>query len=234
MSHKIITFSFDDGNPNDLRIATIMHEYNLKGTFYITTNKLLAGDLPEDNLRKMHEMGHEIGSHAMNHVNLKKIENCLPEMKQSKQILEEIIGDEVRMLSYPWGCYDETIIDKLIQVGYSGARTIYIVHPSAFLRFSDGRHIIDLKTNPYEMPITHIYEKQTPQEMLNIIQSFEEGKRAGVIHIFGHSWKFYNESDFNDFEWLLTRISELKIKNLTNYEIIKYQNVILEKNSAVV
>ena len=42
--YKAITFSFDDGNQDDVRLVGILNKYGLKGTF-----NLNSGKLSEDN-----------------------------------------------------------------------------------------------------------------------------------------------------------------------------------------
>lgn len=37
---KLLTFSFDDGNEDDVRLVEILNRYGLKGTFNLNSGKL--------------------------------------------------------------------------------------------------------------------------------------------------------------------------------------------------
>ena len=42
--YKALTFSFDDGNFDDIRLIKIMNKYGLKGTFNLNSGKITKAD----------------------------------------------------------------------------------------------------------------------------------------------------------------------------------------------
>ena len=85
------------------RLLDLYDKYGVKATFFYTGH---IAQLYPDVVRMAHERGHEVGSHGLTHEVSKAFDVLSPEeqlshLKQSKQILEEIIGEEVVSFSAP-------------------------------------------------------------------------------------------------------------------------------------
>ena len=91
-----ITYSFDDGCQGQLTSAIpALNKYGLKGTFNLVTNWVSNWN----GFKQAAQNGHEIASHTVSHVNLNAAgEN---ELSQSKQIIQNKIGQECVTLVYP-------------------------------------------------------------------------------------------------------------------------------------
>lgn len=79
------------------RLLDLYDKYGVKATFFYTGH---VAQLFPDVVRMAHERGHEVGSHGLTHEVSKAFDVLSPEeqlshLKQSKQILEDIIGEEV-------------------------------------------------------------------------------------------------------------------------------------------
>ncbi len=79
------------------RLLDLYEKYGVKATFFYTGH---IAQLYPDVVRMAHERGHEVGSHGLTHEVSKAFDVLSPEeqlshLKQSKQILEDIIGEEV-------------------------------------------------------------------------------------------------------------------------------------------
>ena len=79
------------------RLLDLYDKYGVKATFFYTGH--IATLYPEV-VKMAHERGHEVGSHGLTHEVSKAFDILPPEeqlshLKQSKQILENIIGEEV-------------------------------------------------------------------------------------------------------------------------------------------
>ena len=79
------------------RLLDLYDKYGVKATFFYTGH---IAQLFPDVVRMAHERGHEVGSHGLTHEVSKAFDVLSPEeqlshLKQSKQILEDIIGEEV-------------------------------------------------------------------------------------------------------------------------------------------
>lgn len=119
MYKKAITFSFDDGIKQDIRLIEIFNKYNLKATFHLNSellgqgNKSAAGDV-----KYIYE-GHEVSGHTLTHPRLTDIEDDLEIIRQVEQDrirLSEIVGYEVCGMAYPGGGENgNTRVAKLIR-----------------------------------------------------------------------------------------------------------------------
>lgn len=91
-----ITYSFDDGCSGQLQSAIpSLNKYGLKATFNLVTNWVNNWG----SWKQAAQSGHEIASHTVSHANLNAAgEN---ELSQSKQIIEQQIGQECVTIVYP-------------------------------------------------------------------------------------------------------------------------------------
>jgi peptidoglycan/xylan/chitin deacetylase (PgdA/CDA1 family) len=78
-----------------------------------------------DQLEEMAIEGIEIGSHSMNHLDLKGKSRAVlaSEIAGSKAMIESRIGTPVKSFSYPASSYDLRTIDMLRSTGYLAAVT---------------------------------------------------------------------------------------------------------------
>jgi peptidoglycan/xylan/chitin deacetylase (PgdA/CDA1 family) len=67
----------------------------------------------------------EIGAHTVNHPALGSLDEAHQEeeIRQSKNVLEEIIGKEITGFAYPYGHYNEITPDLVQKYGFSYAVT---------------------------------------------------------------------------------------------------------------
>jgi len=125
--------SFDDGYENFYTYGKdILLKYGYRATIFV-----IAGFIGKENnwdvnfgvkfkhlnrkqIKELADLGFEIGSHTLTHRDLTKLpENEIKkELKESKKILEDITGKEVKYLSYPFGRYNERIEEILCEEGY--------------------------------------------------------------------------------------------------------------------
>jgi len=80
----------------------------------------LAAPLGWNEIREMSDYGIEIGSHTVNHPFLTHMreEEMLFELKKSKENIEAKIGKEVKSVAYPFGIYNEKVMECAKKCGY--------------------------------------------------------------------------------------------------------------------
>lgn len=130
---KPIAITIDDGFKSTYTLAyPVLKKYNFPTTLFIYTNFIEKnnGSLTWEEIREMASHNIEIGSHTLSHCNLlkyKKNENYetyLARIKKeiflSKEILEAKIGVKIKYFAYPYGVYDPTTKNLVIQAGYEG------------------------------------------------------------------------------------------------------------------
>ena len=123
MTKTIVTLSFDDGSPEDGRVVALLNKYNLKGTFYIPIK--YEERVVDKDLDQVYE-NHEVGAHTMTHPDLTKLslENLSYELVESKKYLENILGEKIKIMAYPFGFYNPETAGAVKKAGYLGARTV--------------------------------------------------------------------------------------------------------------
>lgn len=195
--NKAITFSYDDGVTQDIRLIEIFNKYNLKATFNI--NSLLLGkegslvrngveinhtkNKPED-VKYIYE-GHEVAAHTLTHpylVNIEDEKEILKQVEEDRENLSEIVGYEVLGMAYPGGgtnCNQRVadIIKNNTPIKY--ARTVPVTH--SFEPYDDL----------YQYKGT-LYHHEDWDMLFCMGKKFIEleAKSPKVFYVWGHSYEF--------------------------------------------
>jgi peptidoglycan/xylan/chitin deacetylase (PgdA/CDA1 family) len=141
-----IVFSSDDGFLNNIRAAEILKKFNISACFFINPDLI---DEKDFNILKKHcneklnfsptemlswkdveyiqKLGHEIGSHTMNHFNVaKQTESAIIEdMTNSYELLTTKCG-EVKHFAFPYGRFfhfNQIGKESAFKVGYESCAT---------------------------------------------------------------------------------------------------------------
>ena len=128
---KAITFSFDDGVTQDIRLIEILNKYGLKATFNLNSSYLgMEGELDRNGhivrhdknpVNKIAEIykGHEVAAHTLTHPNLTYVKDDSAvewQVEQDRKTLSSIVGYDVQCMAYPCGginCDDR--VEKIIR-----------------------------------------------------------------------------------------------------------------------
>ncbi len=116
-----VIVTFDDGSRSWTDYALgIMKEHGINGYFFVCSSYIRDGVISEAQIRELARSGMRIGSHTMTHRRMERLnaEELRRELKESKTMLEEITGDEVRYLSIPWGSYSYDVVRAAKGAGY--------------------------------------------------------------------------------------------------------------------
>ena len=129
-------FTFDDGGISNLKSAEILENHDLKGMYFITTNRIgTPGFLAETDISDLEKSGHTIGSHSHTHPMIFRTlsyQKMLDEWKVSKDILENISGKEILHCSIPGGDSDLKTYESAAEAGF---RYIFDSEPLIESRF---------------------------------------------------------------------------------------------------
>jgi peptidoglycan/xylan/chitin deacetylase (PgdA/CDA1 family) len=124
---KVVAITFDDGCETDLLVAApILKEHSFGATFYIVAGLVgQPGYLSVSQLRALHEAGFEIGSHSMTHSYLKSLNSAQlrSEIFDSKDRLEQLIGNRVDHFSCPGGRWESRVSELAKEAGYRSVAT---------------------------------------------------------------------------------------------------------------
>ena len=231
MKRLIVTTSWDDGQITDLRLAKLLTQHGIKGTFYIT--KTYGNPLGKQGVIEI-DREHEIGAHTINHTNLLGVtcEKAREEIDGSKIYLEDILGHDVKMFCYPYGKYNHSIRKIINDGGFIGARTCSV---KSFA----------LPNDPFLLGITMLVSNYSPLSTLKacwkaqllghrILFDWEQRAKAifslflkygGVFHIYGHSKEIDKNNEWNKLESLFSYLSNREgVDYFTNGQVIHRMN----------
>lgn len=116
---KPIFITFDDGYKNNLNAFTIFKNlikggFKPSGTIFVISDYIGGPNrLTKSDLKKMSDSGFfSIQSHTATHTDLIKVMDYEKELKGSKDKIEKITGKEVIALSYPYGNFNNKVVEE--------------------------------------------------------------------------------------------------------------------------
>jgi len=232
--NAIVTTSWDDGHPLDLRLAEMLARYGVRGTFYVPLRYESVPLMDTKEIRALRAMGMEIGSHTLTHPNLTKVtqSHAIYELVESKKRLEDIVGEPIVSFCYPAGKFNSAIRSCVVDADYKVARTTVafrterrfdpLFMPVSFQLFPHTRSIL----------VRHALKGGNLSGLLNWCRFWEMANdpvelaeclfRAcqhggGIWHMWGHSWEIEKFHLWSVLEDVLKRVSSLQeVHYLTN------------------
>lgn len=126
---KLIALTFDDGYASFYNKAfPILKKYNFNATTFIITDMVnTPNHMTWQQLRKLLNGGIEVGSHSQTHPYLSKLDDAAlySQVIGSKQRLEELLNKQVTAFCYPYGDFNEEVIEEVKEAGYKLAVTVH-------------------------------------------------------------------------------------------------------------
>ena len=117
-----VLLTFDDGHVSHFEhVAPALKEVCFTGVFFIPTALIgRKGQMSWAQLRELVQDGFEIGSHGLRHIPLTNLSSgeLKEEINQSKEILQDRLGIEVKSFSLPRGFYHSRIAEEAAKAGY--------------------------------------------------------------------------------------------------------------------
>lgn len=126
LPEKPIILTFDNGYRDFYETAfPLLKKYKMKATSYVITGFIGKDQyVTAAQIKEMDMSGLiTIASKTVNHADLfqQKRIGMQYEMRQSKKTLEELVGHEIKYLSYPLGRYNKVIREETERAGYRNA-----------------------------------------------------------------------------------------------------------------
>ncbi len=122
---KSVIITFDDGYKNNYTNALpILKKYNFPATFFIQVDGIGRDDyMTREQVQDLLDNGFTIGSHTVHHGFLPNLntDEKIAEITTSKALLENMLGVDINLFSYPGGGFDSESRDITIAAGYTGA-----------------------------------------------------------------------------------------------------------------
>ena len=206
---KAVTFSYDDGVTQDIRLIELFNKYGLKATFNLNSgllgreNTLIREGVTVDHnkvraedVRYIYE-GHEIAAHTLTHPILPAIaekSEIIRQVEEDRLALSELAGYEVVGFAYPGGGinYDSRVSEIIRRdTGVKYCRTIV------------SSHSLEPEKNLYELKPT-VYHHEEFDKTFKLAEKFisAEPDSPMLLYIWGHSFEFDIRNEWERFEEL--------------------------------
>ncbi len=199
---KAITFSYDDGITQDIRLIELLNKYGLKCTFNINSD-LLGKDgmldyykgirvshykIRAERLAEVYK-GHEVAVHTLTHPNLKTCsdDEIVRQVEQDRKKLSELVGYEVIGMAYPFGsnATDERV-ERIVREK-TGVR--YSRGTNCTERFDEQDDLIHFQPTVFHLDF---------DIMMDLARKFVEmdPDEPQIFYIWGHTYEMDYSSDY--------------------------------------
>jgi len=210
---KAITFSFDDGITQDVRLIRLFDKYGLKCTFNINSGFLgNPGMLVRNGVEVRHDkidphlvrelyQNHEVAVHTVHHPFLPQLsdEEVIRETEGDRLALSELVGYDVVGMAYPCGSVDDRVVNLIDEkTGVLYSRTTLSTYS---FQEQKGRKEL-LRFNP---TVRHMeFDK-----MVALGREFValEPEEDALFYIWGHAYELDAWNFWDEFEGFLKTIA---------------------------
>ena len=196
---KALTLSYDDGVEQDRRLVEILNKYKIKATFNLNSgiqsgaSKFQKGDIliRRMNVRRLPSLyeGHETAVHSLTHPRLEELdrETVINELEEDKINIERIFKTKVNGMAYPFGTFNEAVIDAVKECGFSYARGVKSTYS-----FDIPKNLLS-----YQPTIHH-----SDPKLMELAETFTALKpsRPQVFYLWGHSYEFDVDNNWHIIE----------------------------------
>lgn len=229
---KAVTFSYDDGVPQDKRLAELFDKYGMKATFNFNCEYIKKENFTKEQIKEYFlDKGHEIAVHGANHRangNLRAIEG-IRDVLDCRLELEKKCNRIIRGMAYPdsgitqmgnFGSYEQ-IKNYLIELDIAYSRTLggdnnSFLLPQDFYAWMPTAH----HNNPKIMEYV--------DEFLNLDISpntYHARRVPRLLYIWGHSYEFDRHNNWDHIEQICRKLANNdELWYATNIEIYDYVN----------
>ena len=224
---KILTFSYDDGITQDIRLAELFHKYGMKATFNVNSGLLgRERELTRQGVTFRHDKvkpedvkhvyaGHEVAAHSLTHPHLPEIsdEEIIRQVEEDRLALSELCGYEVVGFAYPGGGvnYNSHVAEVIRKnTGVRYARTT--LASGDFARQED---LFEFK------PTVHHYPDWDKVFALGEQFLALPADADALFYVWGHGYELDIAKDWDRFEEFLQMMANKKdVHYLTNKDAL--------------
>jgi peptidoglycan/xylan/chitin deacetylase (PgdA/CDA1 family) len=229
----LVTTSWDDGHPADLRLADLLAKHEASGTFYIPN--MNAEGRPVMQRAEIRRLGQhlEIGGHTRDHVSLTQLapDAAAQQVISNKKWLEDLLGREIICFAYVRGRHNRTIRRLVRNAGFRYARTVTNLSDAAgqdcyqipttmqFFPHSDDIYIRNyLSGGPSLRRLALLRAVVGKHGLLDRLYRAAELClcRGGCFHIWGHSWELNEYDLWDELDRFLAHLRHLHANFVTN------------------
>lgn len=222
----VITTSWDDGHPLDLRVARMLADHRLPGTFYVP-RRADSGTMSVAELRELAGQ-FEIGGHTLDHRPLTGLADAdaQRQIADSRSWVQDTTGKPCTMFCPPAGKFAPRHLRMVREAGYVGLRTVELLSTARPVN-RQGVRVIGTTIQAYPHSALAYgrngakrgawggllryalhgfpgdWERLADALMRDVIAS------GGVFHLWGHSWEIERTGQWERLDRVLRRLDEL-------------------------
>ncbi len=187
----------------DVRVIAILLKHKAKATFNLNAGlheakrKLTwvyegtdVSRLGWDEMKELYK-GFKIANHSLTHPFLEKlpIAEARKDIVEGRERLQQFFGEPVRGFAYPFGTYNEAVMEVIREAGHVYARTV---------------HNVELPFPPENAMAFHPCCHFRAEDFW---ARYEKARAEGVFYFWGHSYEMITEPMWSEFEKRIERIS---------------------------
>jgi peptidoglycan/xylan/chitin deacetylase (PgdA/CDA1 family) len=120
---RYVILTVDDGHESSMRAADLLETEGCRATFFLTRDRCLKrqGFIRSPHIRELRKRGFSLGTHGTTHRGLTFLskDNCVKEIKESREWLEDVIGEQVRYMAAPGGFINSRVMNLAYERGYA-------------------------------------------------------------------------------------------------------------------
>ncbi len=221
---KAFTLSYDDGVAADIRFIGLCDKYGLRATFNINTGTYAPEDasfdadntkrrLKKSEATELYGKGvHEVSTHGYTHPFFEKIPTAsvCQEIIKDREILEEQFGCIIRGHAYPFGTFNNEVVQCLKDCGIAYARTVW------------SSYNFDIPTDWLRLKPTCHHDDARVMELVDRFISISSPPPK-LFYLWGHTYEFGQNNNWEHIEEIFKKISGREdVWYATNIEIYEY------------
>lgn len=149
---KVVVITFDDGWKTQYTNALpLLKKRNQTATFYLVSTYMGYGAYFDWAMtEEIKNAGMTIGGHTLDHANLPKLSAAEMDrqLRESKAALEKKLNVAVTHFAYPYGAYNDVVIEAVKRAGYRSATTL---NPT----------LVKNPVSPHQLPRIRVSYKET-------------------------------------------------------------------------
>ena len=225
--NKTLTFSYDDGVEQDVRLISIFEKNGLKATFNLNSG-LYAEEgyrYPEGQIHRRMSASEvsalyakdwiEVAVHGATHpwLSYMPVNMITADLLDDRRNLERQFGRIVRGMAYPYGDYSDEVVACMASSGIVYSRTVISTHD------------FDMPRDWMRLPATCHHDDP---ELMTLARRFVDEDTYGrprMFYLWGHSYEFEEHDNWNVIEEFTEFMAGRDdIWYATNIEIYDYQD----------
>ena len=222
---KAFTLSYDDAVEQDIKLAEIFKKHHLKCTFNLNSGEYapkgtvypqgqIHRRMDEEQVTKLYsEDCFEVAVHGYTHPFLEQLPRNIAtlDLIKDREKLEKQFDRLVRGMAYPYGTYNDDVVESMKSVGIVYSRTVHSTHsfemPTDWLRLNPTCHHDDEKL----FELADRFLNQQPYGS------------SWMFYLWGHSYEFEANNNWERIEKFADLISDKEeVWYATNIEIYDY------------